>query len=151
MKIRSFEEKDRSNVMALTKRFLQFGLMKHRDRVAMEQKQEALLLESLQREDLSLFIAEKDHHFLGFLEMRLQSDFFTNERQAYISAVATTSEAEGKGVGKRLMQKAEEWAKEHEVNTIVLDVFKANEHAVTFYETFGYQQEIVKMTKTLDN
>ncbi|AIC95931.1 GNAT family N-acetyltransferase [Shouchella lehensis] len=151
MKIRSFEEKDRSNVMALTKRFLQFDLMKHRDRVAMEQKQEALLLESLQRDDLSLFIAEKDHHFLGFLEMRLQSDFFTNERQAYISAVATTSEAEGKGVGKRLMQKAEEWAQEHEVNTIVLDVFKANEHAVTFYETFGYQQEIVKMTKTLDN
>ncbi|MBG9784889.1 GNAT family N-acetyltransferase [Shouchella lehensis] len=151
MKIRSFEEKDRSNVMALTKRFLQFGLMKHRDRVAMEQKQEALLLESLQRDDLSLFIAEKDHHFLGFLEMRLQSDFFTNERQAYISAVATTSEAEGKGVGKRLMQKAEEWAQEQEVNTIVLDVFKANEHAVAFYETFGYQQEIVKMTKTLDN
>ncbi|MED4126556.1 GNAT family N-acetyltransferase [Shouchella miscanthi] len=151
MKIRSFEEKDRNNVKALTRRFLQFDLMKHRDRTVMEQKQEALLLESLQRDDLSLFIAENDHHFLGYLEMRLQNDFFTNERQGYITAIATTPEAEGKGVGKRLMQKAEEWAQEQGVHTIVLDVFKANEHAVAFYEKFGYQQEIVKMTKPLDH
>ncbi|UTR05898.1 GNAT family N-acetyltransferase [Alkalihalobacillus sp. LMS6] len=151
MYIRPFEKKDTEKLLGLSSRFLEFQLLQHRDKLAMEKKQNELLEDAIQHRAHQLFVAEEDDQFLGYLEIGLQQDFFTKEQQVYIAGIATTSEAQGRGVGKELMTKAEQWAREQGVKTIVLDVFKANEHAVRFYEYAGYQQEIVKMTKTIED
>ncbi len=52
-------------------------------------------------------------------------------------------------VAKRLMTKAEEWAKEKGYKQLILNVFHNNELAVNVYKHLGYEIEVVKMVKVL--
>jgi len=56
----------------------------------------------------------------------------------YISNVATYSQYRGRGVGKRLIFKAEQEAKIVGAERIVLDVEKENISAINFYKKLGY-------------
>ena len=95
-------------------------------------------------------MVEHDSEFLGYIELTEDRDYFTNDRVAYISAIAVTSAGEDKGIGKVLMGKAEKWCLEKGCKQIVLDVFKANDNAIHFYRHLGYEEEIVKMVKTIE-
>ena len=60
--------------------------------------------------------------------------------EGYISNVAVTSGARGKGIGSCLLKKLDEYAKEHEIKTISLEVRPSNAPAIALYEKFGYKQ-----------
>ncbi|GAJ97737.1 ribosomal-protein-alanine acetyltransferase [Geomicrobium sp. JCM 19055] len=107
------------------------------------------LAESSVKNASNIYVAEQEQQFLGYIELAEQRDFFTNESVAYISAIAVTPEAQGSGVGKQLMKKAEQWCIERGLSQLVLDVFKANEGAVQFYKRLGFEEEVVKMVKSL--
>ncbi|GAK08098.1 GNAT family N-acetyltransferase [Geomicrobium sp. JCM 19038] len=148
MNIRPYKQADQEKIKALAERFLEFELLPHRDSEQMYEKQ-IELTEAAFKNASNLFIAEQDQQFLGYIELAEQRDFFTNESVAYISAIAVTPEGQGSGVGKQLMKKAEEWCIERGNSQLVLDVFKANEGAVQFYKHLGFDEEIVKMVKSL--
>uniref|UniRef100_UPI0006CF836B GNAT family N-acetyltransferase n=1 Tax=Bacillus sp. JCM 19041 TaxID=1460637 RepID=UPI0006CF836B len=131
-------------------RFSDISFMAYRDIEKMKQKQNELAQASVESDESTFFIAEQDGIFLGYIELKEETDYFTVEKTAYISAVAVASSGEGKGVGKKLMQKAEQWSKEKGLKQIVLDVFKANERAVDVYRHLGYDEEIVKMVKVIE-
>lgn len=73
-----------------------------------------------------------------------EKDYFTHKSVGYISAVAVVPTGEGKGVGKKLMEKAEEWCLDKGYTELVLDVFRSNVHAISCYKHLGYKEEIVK-------
>jgi ribosomal protein S18 acetylase RimI-like enzyme len=85
----------------------------------------------------------------GFLHMTLQTDYYTEEKQAHITDIVVIKEAEGKGVGRFLMEKADEWAREKKAKWITLNAFEGNEHARKVYEKSGYQVEWIRYLKLL--
>jgi ribosomal protein S18 acetylase RimI-like enzyme len=80
----------------------------------------------------------KDHHdFTGQLEASLLSQYVV---EAY----------RNQGLGQRLMERAEEWACQQGLPRISLSVRAHNKLTQNLYKTLGYQVEMLRMTKELD-
>ncbi|WP_066186563.1 GNAT family N-acetyltransferase [Gracilibacillus timonensis] len=150
MKIRPYQEKDKDQIINLSYRFTDIPLMEYRNREDLKAKQLELAMNAVTSITSDIFVVEDRDVFQGYIELTSDRDYFTNERIAYISAIAVTSGGEGKGIGKLLMAKAEEWCLDKGCKQLALDVFKANKHAISFYRHLGFEEEIVKMVKTLE-
>lgn len=99
--------------------------------------------------DLVLLAEDLQNTSLGFLYAISTVDFFTREPQGYIADVAVSQQAEGKGVARALMERAEAWARERGFRILALDVFAMNTHARAFYQHLGYVEETLKLIKEL--
>ncbi len=99
--------------------------------------------------DLVLLAEDLQSTRLGFLHATSTTDFFTSEPQGYIADVAVSKQAEGKGVARALMERAEAWARERGFRILALDVFALNTHARSFYQHLGYVEETLKLIKEL--
>lgn len=100
--------------------------------------------------DCVLIAEDEENKPVGFIRMVLQSDYYTAELHAHVNDIVVTANTEGKGVGKFLLQKADEWARENKARWITLNVFNENLRARVFYEKSGYNIEWIKYLKTLD-
>lgn len=99
--------------------------------------------------DRAVFVAEDaDGRTVGFVSASRDVNF-TGEVQAYVGELAVAEEAEGRGVGRALMEAAESWARERGYGLVVLDTGAANVRARGFYARLGYVEESVKLTKVL--
>ncbi|SEN93827.1 Ribosomal protein S18 acetylase RimI [Amphibacillus marinus] len=148
MTIRPYQEKDNDKIIKLADRFSAIPFMTHRNQEDMEQKQLELAKKAISSRSSDIFVAEENDNFLGYIELTEVSDYFTTDSVAYISAIAVTHAGEGKGIGKQLMEKADQWCLAKGCKYLALDVFTANEQAINFYNHLGYQAEIVKMVKS---
>lgn len=100
--------------------------------------------------DDCIFIAEDElNKPCGFIRLVIQTDYYTGEPHAHIGDIAVTADMEGKGIGKLLFEKADEWAKERKARWITLNVFEENMHARAVYEKAGYHIEWIKYLKQL--
>ncbi|KAF2717623.1 N-acetyltransferase GCN5 [Polychaeton citri CBS 116435] len=71
--------------------------------------------------------------------------------RGWVYYVASSPDARGLGIGKRLVGAAEKWLKERGVRKCQLLVRKTNEGVVSFYETLGFETApVVMMGKWLD-
>ena len=104
-------------------------------------------VEAAQRGD-EVMIAERDGVAVGCLHMVSVRDFF-GRTHAHISVVATTRAAEGTGVGRALMARAEAWSRERGLSLVTLNVFAANVRARRVYERAGFAPEVLKYAKSL--
>src|SRR5699024_1718698 len=66
-------------------------------------------------------IAEKNGVIVGMIGMLLGFHYEKNENYVRIVALVVDSEYRKQGIGERLIEKAEEWAKEQGANKIVLN------------------------------
>jgi ribosomal protein S18 acetylase RimI-like enzyme len=96
-----------------------------------------------------LFIAEFDGAPAGCLLMWTLEDYFSQDWHAHISVIAVTKAAEGKGVGRALMDHAEAWARARGHRSLTLSVFDGNHRAQALYERAGFTTEMRRMTKRL--
>lgn len=152
MRIRAYRESDRDFLVSLARRFMDFELMGWRDPAVMEEAQLKLAQESADNPaaGTEIFVAEKEAGgLLGFLEVQPHKDALSGIEQGYIAAVAVSAEGEGTGVGKALMQTAEDWARQKGYKQLVLNVFVNNDRAVNFYKHLHYEMEVAKMVKEL--
>jgi GNAT superfamily N-acetyltransferase len=101
------------------------------------------------REDNEVLIAERDGEVVGCLHILETTDFF-GLRHAHVSVLATTDAAEGTGVGRKLMQSAEEWTKVRGLPLLTLNVFEGNARARRFYERSGFEAEMLKYAKRVE-
>ena len=102
------------------------------------------------RYEARLFIAlDSSGQRCGFIHLDMQRDYYTEELSAHITDIVVVAEAEGKGIGKALLQKADEWAKQNKARWITLNVFEGNIHAREIYVKAGYQVEWVRYLKVL--
>lgn len=92
-------------------------------------------IERPQPDDVVL-IAEEDGERAGFLYAVTERDFFTRERYAHVSEVVVARS--GAGVGARLMEAAEAWAKARGYRIVTLNVVEENVPAQRFYARLGY-------------
>ena len=150
MKIRNFEKKDITKILELSSRFNEVDFLGYRDAEIMDKKQFELSQKSIETNSSNIFVADLNGDFLGYLEMSKEEDYFTQKDVAYIEAIAVSSDAEGQGVGKLLLKKAEDWCVKNNCSELVLDVFSTNAKAIRFYKNAGFEEEVKKMVKTVN-
>ncbi len=137
---------------SLTARFAQVGSPPWRDPAKMwefhERSTEATIAASPPG-SLALIAEDRQGVRLGFIHLVRSKDFFTHEPQLYIADLAVSQEAEGRSVGRMLMDHAEAWARAQGYRILALDVFAMNTHARAFYQFLGYKEETLKLIKEL--
>jgi ribosomal protein S18 acetylase RimI-like enzyme len=95
-----------------------------------------------------VFVAEnEDRERVGFIHLQKTQDYFNGRSNCHISDLAVASRHEGQGVGKALIEHAENWAREHHCQLVTLAVFPGNERARAIYEAAGYHIDLVRMAK----
>ena len=105
------------------------------------------------------FVAEHASAVVG-LVLRWRLEHEAEDDEWYVDALAVLKDWGRKGIGTRLLQTAEQQARQHHYPKIALNVAKDNEEAFSLYqrlhyvvtrETFLYQRRYVRMVKVLDN
>lgn len=99
-------------------------------------------------------VAEINGAVVGSADVKLRSPgpaSMVRPRRATNVGVAVLDAWRGRGIGSRLMDAAEAWAREHGAGLMLLDASAANEEARRFYEErHGYRLRGVLLTKELD-
>lgn len=86
---------------------------------------------------------------LGFMHVHTATDFFTGEVHTHISDLVVAQAAEGRGVGRALLEAAEAWARERGHRLLTLNVFPTNRRALAVYERAGFAPDTMKLVKAL--
>ncbi|MFN8606262.1 MAG: GNAT family N-acetyltransferase [Vulcanimicrobiota bacterium] len=108
------------------------------------------LRDILGMEHSGLFVAELDGQLVGhIIVVAHQRDSSSGSPQAYIYDVSIRAGYWGRGIGRALMDRAEEFARHCGMTAIGLGVTLSNHRALHFYELLGYQKERVLMVKNL--
>jgi ribosomal protein S18 acetylase RimI-like enzyme len=149
--IRQAAEGDRTFILSLADRLADFDCPPWRSAQEIADGDRRALAEAIDSPsvDNGLFVAQLDGHPAGCLLMWTLDDYFTAERHAHISVIAVTRAAEGHGVGRALMNHAEQWARERGHSRITLSVFESNRRARALYERAGFHIEMRRYVKPL--
>lgn len=91
--------------------------------------------------DYKTFIATDDTEILGMVGLSKNYSYEQNGIYARVLALVTRSMFRQKGIGKKLMDVAETWAREIGANKILLNCGNREERAIAqlFYKKIGYQ------------
>ncbi len=148
--LRQAEAEDEQFVMALAERFVGFELPAWRKRNECLVGIRDDLLRNLDDPPPTswLYVAEDEAgERVGYLHLQKLRDFFTGRLKCHISDLATTPDAEGRGVGRTMLRFSEDWAREHKCALITLGVFPGNQRALAFYRASGFDTDLLLMAK----
>jgi ribosomal protein S18 acetylase RimI-like enzyme len=150
--LRPFTPSDAHFTESLIPRFSEFDLPAWRTRNEIDNANFASLKKAMTSPEpgSAIFIAEDETgKRAGFLHLQIQTDYFNGSKVAYLSDIAVDSSFEGRGVGRVLLDKAEEWAREQGCSLLTLYVFFNNLRARKIYEKLGFAEEVTKYVKPL--
>lgn len=153
IRIRVARATDRAFILGLVPRFVSFELPPWRERDESARGIRRDIEKHLDgRPDGShLFVAETETgEPAGFLHIQRTVDFFTDAANCHISDLAVAPGMDGRGVGARLLEFSEAFARGLGCRFLTLGVFPGNDRARRLYERHGYGIELLRMTKALD-
>lgn len=103
---------------------------------------EEILESELGDADILYFAGYFDDEIAGYLKLRPQNTLsMFGESDAFeIERIYLTKRAQGKGIGKKMMNLALEIAEKMRKETIWLKVMDGNERSIKFYERFGFSK-----------
>jgi GNAT superfamily N-acetyltransferase len=87
---------------------------------------------------------------LGYIHLESTDDVLSGTTAGYVSILAVTAEAEGRGVASKLMEEAEAWSRAQGYRFLLLDVFGSNATARRFYERKGYVADSLRLRRLID-
>jgi ribosomal protein S18 acetylase RimI-like enzyme len=103
--------------------------------------------------DVGFFVAEEQDQAIGFVHVIVRDSppitVFVQRRYAVLDSAVVGTGYQGKGVGRKLMETAHEWALGEGAESVELNVYEFNQSAITFYERLGYKKLSRKMRKSL--
>jgi ribosomal protein S18 acetylase RimI-like enzyme len=150
--IRPFTSSDTNFVESLVPRFSEFDLPIWRQKDEINNTNLASLKKAMETPDpgSAIYIAEDETgKRAGFLHLQTQTDYFNGKNVGYISDLAVEAAFEGQGIGRILLEKAEEWARAEGCHLLSLYVFSNNSRARKLYEKLGFNEEVTKYIKPL--
>ena len=151
IRLRPARPDDEPVLLELTNRLALFQPPPWRTREEICAADHPILLGALRHpgDDSSIIVAEVDGAVAGYVFSTTKQDYFTGADHAHIEVLTVAERAEGKGVGRALLQGAEAWARARGYPHVTLNVFAVNERARAIYERSGYGQETVHYLKPL--
>lgn len=142
---------DAPAIRELSRRFREHGLPPWRDEIkaqAFHDREAEAVLQAIEAGE-AVRVAEVAGQVVGFCFLKTETDFLTGEAQAYLADLAVREDAEGRGVGRALVDAAEAWAMDQGHRVLALEVFAANEGARAFYARLGFREQTLKLVKPL--
>ncbi len=122
--------------------------------VAEPPRERAHIQEILDGEASTIFVAEAKGEVAGFAEVIVKDTppvpVMVPRRFAVVDTLAVDEKHRRAGVGRALMEQAEQFAREHGARDMELSVYRFNQGAVRFYEELGYQTASLKMRKRIE-
>ena len=88
-----------------------------------------------------VLVAVLDDEVAGFLRLRPATPWASNEHVLMIAGLAVTPSAQRKGLASALLEAAEAYAFERNVERLTLRVLSVNTAALALYERHGYEAE----------
>ena len=151
MRIRPAVARDKSFILGLAHRLVEFGPVPGRDAAQMIARDRAVLADALESTtaESAVFIAEDERGSLGFIHLTTTDDYYTGRVAAHVADVVVRADAGGRGVGSALLTYAEGWAREQGLSLLTLNVFTANRRARDLYARLGFQEEWIRCIKRL--
>ncbi len=151
MELRSADDGDVAGLEAMASRLHDFGPPPWRPREQMDQAVRASLVDAVQSpgEGQVVLIAEEAGMRAGYVHLHPDVDFFTGETHGHVSDLVVAPGAEGRGIGRALMEAAEAWARARGYRLLTLNVFGDNVRARALYDRLGYRPDTTKMVKEL--
>ena len=144
--------RDAEFILSLLPRLEEFGPPPWREVTQMLDTDIQVLTDTLTQNnpETALFIAEDEQGVrLGFIHLHVGKDYYYHEAHGHIADIIVASEAEGRGVGRVLLEKGEEWARSQGFRWLTLSVFAQNLRARELYQRLGYGEDIMKYVKEL--
>lgn len=105
------------------------------------------VLHARREEEVVLLAEDAAGRRLGFVYALATIDPLSRESQGHVSDIVVMPEAEGRGVGHRLLAAAEGWAAARGATGVTVHVFPANARARRLYERQGYALEWLRLRK----
>ena len=90
---------------------------------------------------------DADGMVVGVTMVTLGPELLSHAPSAHLEVIAVAENAEGRGVGKALLDAAEAGARERGALSMSLHVFATNERARRMYERTGYDEELIRCIK----
>lgn len=152
MNIRAATLADLPAVLTLVPRLAATGSPPGRDAQQIEASDTEAVTRALRQpaSDEVLLVAEEGGQLLGLIHVKTVVDYFSQQPIAHVSDVVVAASAEGRGIGKALMNVAEDWARGRGYAMVQLHVLVDNARARSMYERLGYSAEWLKYIKRLD-
>lgn len=107
------------------------------------------LQKEYRKEPEGLLILECNDQKAGFLWLNTRYDIWKDDYYIYLHFVFIAPEFRGKGLGRVLMEKAEEYARSKGVGRLYLGTHGTNTKAHKLYEGAGFERVWVNYEKTL--
>ena len=123
------------------------------------EKMAELDFKELEENDGKCYLAIEDGKAIGMIMGVIRKyepyDYldYTCPRAGTITELIVSKNGRGKGIGKELMKKMEEYFLGKECTHVFIDVFAYNQNAINFYDRRGYHNRmhtVVKQIKTED-
>jgi ribosomal protein S18 acetylase RimI-like enzyme len=150
MRVRPYEPDDRAAVLALAPRLTE-GVAPWRDagaaRAAATAWLEGATSGTAERDDEVLVAVERDA-VVGVVTVGRRRHW-TGEIDAHVGELAVALDAQGLGVGRALMARAQDWAQGCGLARLVIETGAANQPARAFYKALGYVEEEVTLSRGL--
>ena len=99
-----------------------------------------LRLANLDHNRECIFVAEESNKVIGFIHVE-NYDLLYAPSMANILGIAVSNEFRKQGIGKKLLSKAEEWAKNKGITMMRLNSGATRKDAHEFYRNLGFDDE----------
>ncbi|HEY3340708.1 MAG TPA: GNAT family N-acetyltransferase, partial [Anaerolineae bacterium] len=111
------------------------------------------LLSTFDTEGAAMFVAEAAEKMLGAVLVLCRGTrdipVLVPRRLAMIEKLIVRDDARRRGIGKALLQAAQQWAAEQGATQVELNVWEFNKEAIRFYQREGYETASRRMWLTL--
>lgn len=151
--VRSFNSQDKEFILSLVSRFSEFELPEWRQRDEIDNANRLALIKAMEQlePESAIFVAEDETAGpVGFIHLQTRIDYFSGEKQGHISDISVDSSFESQGIGRLLLNTADNWSRDQGYALLTLFVFAGNTHAQQVYEKNGFAQDIIRYAKVID-
>jgi ribosomal protein S18 acetylase RimI-like enzyme len=152
MNIRPATVQDLPAILALVPRLATTGTPPGRDAKQIEASDIQSVTQGVTEPAVAetVLVAEESRALVGLIHLKTVTDYFSQQQIAHVADVVVAASAEGRGIGKALMNAAEEWARACGYPMIQLHVLVGNAPARALYERLGYSAEWLKYIKRVE-
>lgn len=112
-----------------------------------------ILLDRVEKQSGKIFVAENDGAIIGYVSVVIGGKplpYENYKKYAYIYDISVLPEYRRQGIGKKLMDATEDFAKAQSADHIILDVLAKNQMARGFYIKDGFREGTISMIKNLN-
>lgn len=93
--------------------------------------------------DSAIFVAEAAHQLIGFAEVYVRQDesnpLRTSYRHGHLQSLMVKEAFRGQGVGTKLLEAAQQWARERGATEMRVETWEFEEGPLRFYEKNDYR------------